>query len=165
MLNLFWLGWFNYDQTTFWIQLPAPPHLSAPIWIHEKQLLMNFLPHRRHLTPTLVRHILDKLDLLTIQIQRVFEFKWIIYPLRLLALSILCATYHTWERVSHKISPCTREATPPLFSRIEWIGMSWLAFEFKFDLNSNEQPLIFILSHGKKCCKDAVLHHFKKEIR
>ena len=31
--------------------------------------------------------------------------------------------------------------------------MSWLAFEFKFDLNSNEQPLIFILSHGENAAK------------
>ena len=30
---------------------------------------------------------------------------------------------------------------------------SWLAFEFKFDLNSNEQPLIFILSRGENAEK------------
>ena len=40
-----------------------------------------------------------------------------------------------------------------LFSFIEWIGMSWWAFEFKFDLNSNEQPLIFILSCGENAAK------------
>ena len=40
-----------------------------------------------------------------------------------------------------------------LFSHLEWIRMDYFAFEFKFDLNSNEQPLIFILSRGENAAK------------
>ena len=108
---------------------------STPIWIHEKQLLMNFLPCRRHLTPILVYQSLDKLDLLAIQIQRVFEFKWITYLLCLLALSILCATYHTRERVSHEIFPYTKQ--PHTFSSHAQVDrdelvLVWIQIWFEF---------------------------------
>ena len=46
-----------------------------------------------------------------------------------------------------------KEPTPLLFSRLEWIRIGWLAFEFKFDLNSSEQPPSFILSHGEDVAK------------
>ena len=46
-----------------------------------------------------------------------------------------------------------KEAHAPLFSHQEWIKIGWLLFELKFDLNSSEQPPIFILSHDENAEK------------
>ena len=46
-----------------------------------------------------------------------------------------------------------KEAHAPPFSCQEWIKIGWLAFEFKFDLNSSEQPPSFILSRGENAVK------------
>ena len=66
---------------------------------------------------------------------------------------ILCAPSSTREKGFLCKVSMHKDAHAPLFSHIEWIRMSWLAFEFKFDLNSNEQPLIFIPSRGENAEK------------
>ena len=90
-----------------------------------------------------------KRDWLAIQIQRKFEFEWATNPC---ATPFFCAPLILHEkRFLMKTLHAQRIPRPSLL--MPRVDKDWLvAFEFKFDLNSSEQPPSFILSR----CKNAV---------
>ena len=148
MPNLFWLGWASWNH----FDLIFLRHLTylRPFEFMRNNFSWTFSHAEGIPRPPLCANYLDKHDLLAIQIQRVFEFKWITNPKHHVLIHFVHHFFHMRNGFSWKLSTHKRAHTS-LFSCVEWIGMSWLAFEFKFDLNLNEQPLI--LSCGKNAAK------------
>ena len=77
-------------------------------------------------------------------------------------LSFVRHLFYTKKGFSWKLS-MHKETHTPLFSHLEWIKIGWLAFEFKFDLNSSEQPPSFILSCGEDAVKTRSCTILKRE--
>ena len=114
---------------------------------------MNFLSHRSLPMPLPYAPFgWIKIGWQAIQIQMMFEFEWATNPCATQPYLFVCHLLYTRKSFSCKLST-HKEAHALPFSRQEWIKIGWLAFEFKFDLNSSEQPLIFILSRGENAEK------------